>query len=133
MPLQELLLSAGARRPAHPFLKDRGSSCSGQRKGCEAAAAVHAVHGAPCGSQADHVVSCSEQAGLCGAVAAVLLCHVLHGGKFGQVLARDCADAALGPELTCAGVAAEAAGQTAQCRRKAGSCMQGQHAEEKDG
>lgn len=59
------------------------------------------------------MVSCSQQACLRGAVAAVLLRHVLHGCELCQVFARDCADAALGPELACAGVAREAAGQMA--------------------
>jgi hypothetical protein len=65
------------------------------------------------------MVSCCQQACLRGTVAAVLLCHVLHCGKFGKVLARHCANAALGPKLACAGIAAKAAGQ-AQSRRMAG-------------
>jgi hypothetical protein len=77
------------------------------------------------------MVSCSQQACLRGAVAAVLLCHVLHGGKFGKILARHCADTALGPELACAGVAAEAAGQSAVQEKWRERGMQGQRTEMK--
>lgn len=82
MALQKLLLlPAWGGRPAQgAVLEDAaGASCSCQRQGCQAAAAVHAVCRAPGGSsQAQDVVPCSQQARLRGAVAAVLLRHVLH-------------------------------------------------------